>query len=95
MKREAIAVPMGADQPIELDEKCPDCVDGVTVGGDDPEQSERGMCPECEGVGFRPTEAGRAILALVDRYRADHFGRVARSRARDEMNAHLGSPAHR
>ena len=46
---------------IALDEKCWACdlewmkVDGLT-------------CGVCKGTGFEPTDAGRAIIALVERH---------------------------
>jgi hypothetical protein len=59
---------------VRLDEKCWSCSDRPTSGIHTTAPSvakEDGTCDICEGVGYKPTDEGMAILALIKRHSGD------------------------
>lgn len=56
-----------ADSVIPLDDLCPDC-DGE--GNHDKSAILKGTCKQCGGIGYLPSEAGKIILAFIEKHKA-------------------------
>lgn len=56
-----------ADSVIPLDEVCPAC---EGEGNFNKSAILKGTCAQCGGRGYLPSEAGKAILAFVERHKS-------------------------